>query len=54
MQSHTFGGNIMDKCKHDACHCSGNELGADGYCSGACREQKMENGKCACGHPECR
>jgi hypothetical protein len=44
----------MTKCAHDACHCQGNEVQADGYCSPSCREGKTENGRCACGHPDCR
>ena len=41
------------KCKHDACHCSGSEIRGDGYCSDSCRDGKMSGGKCGCGHPEC-
>jgi hypothetical protein len=42
-----------NKCKHDACHCEGNDVQADGYCSDSCRNERMEGGNCACGHPEC-
>jgi signal transduction histidine kinase len=48
------GRNTMTKCAHDPCHCQGNEVQADGYCSPSCREGKAENGRCACGHPDCR
>jgi len=41
-------------CKHEECHCAGNELQADGYCSDSCRNERMESGRCACGHPDCR
>lgn len=41
------------KCKHGACHCSGNDVKADGYCSDACKQGKMSAGKCGCGHPDC-
>jgi hypothetical protein len=42
------------KCQHQQCHCTGNEIRSDGYCSDACRDGKSEDGKCACGHPACR
>ena len=42
------------KCKHDACHCKGNEAKQDGFCSDSCREGKMNGAKCACGHADCR
>lgn len=41
-------------CKHEACRCHGAEVRSDGYCSDSCREGRMENGRCACGHPDCR
>ena len=40
-------------CKHQACHCTGEEIRADGFCDDSCKEGRMENGKCACGHPDC-
>lgn len=42
------------KCKHNACHCSGREIRNDGYCSDSCKQGKMQGGKCGCGHPHCR
>ena len=43
------------KCGHEACHCNGTDVKADGYCSPACREgQAGTDGRCACGHPDCR
>lgn len=44
----------MEKCKHEACHCTGKEVQPDGHCSESCRRGEMENGRCACGHPDCR
>lgn len=44
----------MNKCEHEPCHCRGDEVGADGYCSQNCREEKMEAAKCACGHADCQ
>jgi hypothetical protein len=41
------------KCKHEECRCTGAEVREDGYCSDACREGKMDGGRCACGHPHC-
>lgn len=41
------------KCKHTACHCSGNDVKAGGYCSDSCKQSKMKDGKCACGHARC-
>jgi hypothetical protein len=43
----------QNKCKHEGCHCQGAEIQADGYCSDNCRHQKMDGGKCGCGHPDC-
>lgn len=42
------------KCKHGGCHCKGSEVGANGYCSDACSRGEMKEGKCSCGHPDCR
>lgn len=42
------------KCKHDACHCTGEEVQNSGYCSQACQTGAMENDRCACGHPDCK
>jgi len=42
------------KCKHDACRCKSDELQSDVHCSDACRNGQMENGRCACGHPDCQ
>lgn len=42
------------KCKHDACHCTGEEVQNSGYCSQACQTGAMENDPCACGHPDCK
>ena len=42
------------KCRHEHCHCTGEEIRPDGYCSDSCRDSRMEGGKCACGHPDCR
>lgn len=42
-----------NKCKHGGCHCT-DDVQADGYCSGSCREGRMEGGRCACGHPPCK
>ena len=43
------------KCKHNNCRCIvQNQAGGDGYCSDSCRQQKMQTGKCACGHTPCR
>ena len=44
----------MKDCAHSACHCKGDHVGEDGYCSQNCRDQKMEGGKCSCGHPDCQ
>jgi hypothetical protein len=42
-------------CKHDKCHCHGEEVLQDGYCSANCRRGEMnDEGKCACGHPDCQ
>lgn len=44
------------KCQHDKCHCSGSEATAKGgYCSDACRTgQTGADGKCGCGHADCK
>lgn len=42
------------KCKHDECHCSGNDVQQNGYCSDSCRQGEMKDGKCGCGHPACK
>jgi hypothetical protein len=41
-------------CKHEQCHCQGNEVQQDGYCSERCRSgETSSNGKCDCGHASC-
>lgn len=43
------------KCGHEKCHCNGTDLKGDGYCSPSCREGRTgADGRCACGHPDCR
>lgn len=42
------------KCGHQACHCKGSEVRADGYCSDACKPGGMKAEKCGCGHPGCQ
>jgi hypothetical protein len=42
------------KCKHDPCRCTGDEIQSDGHCSDSCRNERMENGRCACGHADCQ
>ncbi len=41
-------------CKHEACHCESGEAQSDGYCSESCRSGQMADGRCACGHPDCK
>jgi hypothetical protein len=42
------------KCAHDACHCTGDDVLPNGYCSESCQTGRMENGRCGCGHPPCK
>ena len=42
------------KCRHEECHCTGDDVRSDGFCSDSCKQGRMEGGKCACGHPDCR
>jgi hypothetical protein len=42
------------RCAHDACHCTGNDIQDNGYCSDSCKAGQMENGACLCGHPACK
>ena len=42
------------KCQQKACHCSGTEVRADGYCSDSCKKGTMGGGKCSCAHAKCK
>lgn len=42
------------KCAHAPCKCTGNEIRNDRYCSDSCKQGKALDGRCACGHPDCR
>jgi hypothetical protein len=42
------------KCQHKGCNCSGSDVRPDGYCSDACKQQKMAGGQCTCGHSKCK
>ena len=43
------------KCGHELCHCKGNDVKEDGYCSTECREGRTGGDqRCACGHADCK
>lgn len=43
------------KCKNDVCKCTGPDAETKGgCCSDSCCDTKKSEGKCACGHSDCK
>jgi hypothetical protein len=40
------------RCKHSECKCLTDD--SSGYCSGSCSQRKIAEGKCSCGHLDCK